>query len=81
MLPWDWKSDEFGTYEKGYQTFKIKMCRELGLISQLKTATCNDVREALYKVATSTMSMNTALEEIKKNAEEAATKEKLLYFH
>jgi len=81
MLPWDWKNDEFGTYEKGFITFIIKMWYELGLINQMKTTTSNDVREALYKVATSMMTMDEALAEIKQNAEEAAYKEKLLYRH
>jgi len=81
MLPWDWKNDEFGTYETGFITFIIKMWYELGLINQMKTATSNDVREALYKIATSMMTMDEALAEIKQNAEKTAYKEKLLYRH
>jgi len=81
MVPWDWRNDEFGTYEKGFITFIIKMWRELGLINQLKTATSNDVREALYKVATSKMTMNEALAEVKEHAEDVAYKQKLIYRH
>ncbi|TGZ53154.1 acyl-CoA Delta-9 desaturase-like [Temnothorax longispinosus] len=81
VIPWDWKNDEFGTYETGFITFVVKMWRELGLINQLKTATSDDVREALYKIATSKMTLNEALAEIKENAEEAAYKEKLIYRH
>ena len=81
MLPWDWKSDEFGSYERGFITFTLKILRELGLINQLKTATCDDVREALYKVASSQMTMDEALAEVKQNAEEVAYREKLIYRH
>lgn len=81
MIPWDWKNDEFGTYETGFNTFIIKIWRELGFIDQMMTSTNKDVREALHKVATSKMTLNTALEEVKQNAEEAALKEKLKYHH
>lgn len=81
MLPWDWKNDEFGPYEMGFMTFIIKLWRELGLINEMKTATCDDIREALYQVAASKMTMDEALAEIKKNAEETAKKEKLIYRH
>ncbi|XP_011165662.3 acyl-CoA Delta(11) desaturase [Solenopsis invicta] len=81
LLPWDWKSDEFGTYGRGFVTLVIKMLYEFGFINQMKTATCNDVREALYKVAISEKTMNEALEEVKKNAEEAAYRQKLKYRH
>lgn len=81
MLPWDWKNDEFGTYEAGFITFIVKMWRELGLINEMKTATSDDVREALYKVAISEKTFDEALEEIKQNAEEVALKQKLIYRH
>jgi len=81
MLPWDWKNDEFGMYETGFITFIVKMWRELGLINEMTTATTNDVREALYKIAASKMTENEALAEIKENAKEAAYKEKLVYRH
>lgn len=81
MIPWDWKSDEFGTYETGFNTFIVKIWRELGFVDQMKTSSNEDVQEALYKVATSKMTMNAALEKIKQNAEEAAFKEKLKYHH
>ncbi|XP_011637431.1 acyl-CoA Delta(11) desaturase [Pogonomyrmex barbatus] len=81
LLPWDWKSDEFGTYETGFNTFIVKMWRELDFINEMKTATSDDVREALYKIATSKMTMKEALEEIKANSEEVAYKEKLIFRH
>lgn len=81
ILPWDWKNDEFGTYEMGFITFIIKICVELKLIDQLKTATCDDVREALYKIAILDMTMDEALAEVKEKAEETAIKEKLCFHH
>ncbi|XP_012529365.1 acyl-CoA Delta(11) desaturase [Monomorium pharaonis] len=81
MIPWDWKSGEFGNYERGFITFIIKMFYELGFINQMKTATCNDVREALYKVATSEMTMDEALSKVKESAEDAALRDKLMYRH
>lgn len=57
------------------------MWRELDLISEMKTATSDDVREALYKIASEKLTMNEALSEMKNKAEEAAWKEKLTYHH
>ncbi|GAB1864918.1 Acyl-CoA Delta(11) desaturase [Camponotus japonicus] len=81
QLPWDWKNDEFGTYERGFNTFIIKMWRELGLINEMKTTTSNEVRDVLCKVAMSEMTLKEALDELKRNAEAAAYKEKLMFHH
>jgi len=81
QLPWDWKNDEFGTYGRGFNTFIIKMWRELGLINEMKTTTSNEVRDALCKVAMSEMTLKEALDELKRNAEAAAYKEKLMFHH
>lgn len=81
IIPWDYKNDEFGTYNRGFATFIIKMWRELDLINELKTNTTEDVREALYKIATEEMTLKEALRELKKKADEAALKKKLTYHH
>jgi len=81
VLPWDWKNDEFGPYETGFATFIVKMWRELGFINQMKTATNDDVRNALCKIATSETTLKEALAEIQKNAEEIAYREKLIFHH
>lgn len=81
MLSWDWKSDEFGTYETGFVTFIVKMWRELGFINEMKTATSDDVRDALCKVATSETTLKEALAEVERNAEAIAYKEKLMFHH
>jgi len=81
MLPWDWKSEEFGSYERGLTSFILKMWYELGFINQLKTTTCDDIREALYKVASSEMTLDEALMEVKQNAKEIAYREMLKYHH
>ncbi|XP_050457056.1 acyl-CoA Delta-9 desaturase [Cataglyphis hispanica] len=79
ILAWDYKSDEFGKYNAGFATFIIKMWRELGLISEMKTSTSNDVRDALCKIATSEMTLKEALAEMQKNAEAIAYREKLMF--
>ncbi|CAL1689307.1 unnamed protein product [Lasius platythorax] len=81
VLPWDWKNDEFGTYETGFATFIVKMWRELGFINEMKTATTDDVRNALCKIATSETTLKEALAEIQKNAEAIAYREKLMFHH
>lgn len=81
MIPWDWKSDEFGTYKTGFATFIVKMWRELGFINEMKTATSKDVQDALCKIATSETTLKEALTEIQKNAEAVAYKKKLMFHH
>ncbi|XP_029161007.1 acyl-CoA Delta(11) desaturase [Nylanderia fulva] len=81
QLPWDWKSDEFGTYETGFATFIVKMWRELGLVNEMKTATSEDVRNALCKVATTETTLKEALTEMQRNAEATAYREKLMFHH
>jgi len=81
MIPWDWKSDEFGHYEKGFITFIIKMWRELGLISDMMTVCNKKLQELLYKVASLEITMDDALEQIKADATDNAMKERLIYYH
>ncbi|EFN78052.1 acyl-CoA Delta(11) desaturase [Harpegnathos saltator] len=79
ILPWDWKSEEFGSYEKGFSTFMIKMMYEMGLIKNMKTATTEDLRETLEEMATSQIPINEAFNKLKKKSEENACRESLLY--
>lgn len=57
------------------------MWRELGFANEMKTTNSNDVRDALCKVAMSEMTLKEALDELKRNAEEVAYKEKLMFHH
>jgi len=81
MIPWDWKNDEFGHYEKGFITFIIKMWRELGLVTDMMTVCNKKLQELLYKVALSEITMNDALEQIKADATDNIMKERLIYYH
>ncbi|XP_029664649.1 acyl-CoA Delta(11) desaturase [Formica exsecta] len=81
ILAWDFKSDEFGNYNTGFVTFIVKMWHELGFINEMKTATSNDVRDALCKMATSETTLKEALAEMQTNAEAVAYKQKLMYHH
>lgn len=57
------------------------MWRELDLINQMKTNSSEDVRDALFKIASEEATTYEALAELKQKAEEAAYKEKLTYHH
>lgn len=81
LVSWDWKNDEFGPYESGFNTFIIKMWRELGLINELRTTSVQDVRRALYQIAIKEKSLKEVLGEMKEIAEETAYKQKLVYHH
>lgn len=79
MIPWDWKNDEFGSYEKGFSTFMIKMYYEMGLIDQMKTSTTEDVRSALEDISMSKVTTKEAIEQLKEKSEQDALKEKLIF--
>lgn len=81
LLPWDWKSGEFGSYDSGYGTFVLKVLYELGLIDCMRTTSSEDIRQALYKATTSKITMAQALEEIKDKAQADAIKQTLCYHH
>lgn len=80
-MPWDWKNDEFGPYESGYNTFILKMWYELGMVNEMKTTSSEDVREGLYKVATSEKTLNEVLDEMKEKAIDGAQRQKLMFHH
>lgn len=81
IIPWDWKSDEFGHYEKGFVTFMLKMWYELGLVSEQTTVSSKKIQEILYKITMSEITMNEALDILKKDAVENAIMEKLICHH
>ncbi|XP_014231255.1 acyl-CoA desaturase [Trichogramma pretiosum] len=81
LLPWDYKCDEFGTYDRGCGTFFIKTCENLGLVSYLKTASSESIRDALYKAASKKSDIPSSLESVKKIADDEAAKAKLRYRH
>lgn len=82
LLPWDWKSGEFGNYDRGCTTFFIKMWEALGLISSMKTTTTEDVRSVLYRLATDKKVIKEdALADIRRIADENAAKAKLAFYH
>lgn len=57
------------------------MWRELGFVNEMKTTNSKDVRDALCKVAMLEMTLKEALDELKRNAEATAYREKLMFHH
>ncbi|KAJ8675171.1 hypothetical protein QAD02_010957 [Eretmocerus hayati] len=81
LLPWDYKTGEFGNYDRGFGTFFIKTCKNLGLADSLVTASSEAIRDALYQAATKKVDITECLESVKLSAEEEAIREKLRYKH
>ncbi|XP_011303352.1 acyl-CoA desaturase [Fopius arisanus] len=81
LLPWDWKTDEFGGYDTGVSGFTIKCLNELGLINNLKTTSSQLIREALYKSATSKKTTCDVLDDLKKAVEYETARINLHYHH
>lgn len=81
MISWDWKNDEFGSYDKGFATLVIKICRELGLISEMMTVDSKKLQDVLYEVASTEKTMADALDTIKEEATIKAQQQKLMYYH
>lgn len=69
QVPWDWKSDEYGTYDWGYSTFFIKMWYELGFVSHMLEVTPEDTREILHQVAEKKMTTQEGFDKLKDIAE------------
>lgn len=53
MLPWDYKSGEYGTYGSGCSTAFIRVWAALGLAYNLRTITTEGVKNALAEAANS----------------------------
>ncbi|XP_012276448.1 acyl-CoA Delta(11) desaturase [Orussus abietinus] len=81
LLPWDWKCGEFGTYDSGCITFLIRSWASLGLVTKLKTATTEAIRDTLGKAATKKKTMKESLDELKNVSEEDAIKMTLQAVH
>ena len=81
LLPWDYKCGEFGTYNRGFSTFIIKMWKNLGLVNSLKTASSEAVRDALYEAASKKLEISESFKSVKKIADNEAIKAKLRYHH
>ncbi|XP_076673235.1 acyl-CoA Delta-9 desaturase-like isoform X2 [Andrena cerasifolii] len=77
MVPWDWKSSEFGQYATGCSSFFIKLWYELGWVNHLQTAATDDTREILHAVARKKFSLQEGLEKLKDMAEYNARKESM----
>lgn len=81
LLPWDVKSGEFGTYDRGCSTFFIKFFENLGLVDSLKTASDDAIRDALYEAASKKLDVRESLVKVKKIAEEETYIAKLRFQH
>lgn len=77
LYPRDWKSSEYGEYNKGFGTNLIKFFYTLGLVKTLTTLSTEDTREALYKIACKKNSVKECLEEVEKISEQKATNNNL----
>lgn len=47
LLPWDYKSGEYGTYNYGFSTAMLRVCAALGLAYDLTTCTSSGIHRAL----------------------------------
>lgn len=81
LLPWDWKTGEFGGYDKGWTTFAIRMWEPMGLISSLKTVTCLAVQDVLYISSDIKKSSSECWDTLKTIADEEAQRAALRYHH
>ncbi|XP_053980728.1 acyl-CoA Delta-12 desaturase [Hylaeus volcanicus] len=79
MVPWDWKSGEFGKYDAGCTTFFIKVWYELGLVKMLLTPSTEDVRDMVHQLSEKKMSMEDGIEKLKELAIYNAKSEVLRY--
>lgn len=81
LLPWDWKTGEFGGYDKGFATFFIRMWESMGLVTSSKTISSQAVREVLSLAAEKKKTPPECWDELKRIAEEEAKKAALRYHH
>ncbi|XP_033225619.1 acyl-CoA Delta(11) desaturase [Belonocnema kinseyi] len=81
LLPWDWKTGEYGGYDRGFATFFINTWRSMGLVSSAKTITSEAIRDVLGLAAEKKASPSEYWDELKKISEEEAKKAELRYHH
>lgn len=65
LLPWDYRSGEYGTYENGCLNSILRVFAALGMASQLTTISSVGVKEALAKSAKTGEPLAGCLEESK----------------
>ena len=80
LLPWDWKTGEFGGYNRGFTTYYIRVCFAIGLVTSPKTVSSQGVRHVLSLVADK-KSPSECWAELKRIADEEAKKAALRYHH
>lgn len=76
-VPWDWKTDEFGKYGRGFNTFFVKMWYELGLITNRQTASTENIRDILHQITKKKFFLDGGLEKLKKISDYEMRKETL----
>ncbi|KAI4499357.1 hypothetical protein M0802_005617 [Mischocyttarus mexicanus] len=81
LLPWDWKSTEFGKYNKGLSIILIKALYDLGLVRLTKTISSEAIREAVIKVANKEWSWENAEIQLKQHSKDSAIKDFLRFHH
>lgn len=81
LLPWDWKSSEFGKYNRGCGTLIIKIWRNLGIVKNLKTSSTEDIRKIIQDLGSKKISLTEAIIELQKLSEEEAERDNLRFFH
>lgn len=74
LVPWDWKSSEFGIYDSGCVTFFIKMWYELGFITSLQTVASEDASTMLEDVAANKITLKEGIAKLKDISEYNAAK-------
>lgn len=65
LLPWDYKSGEFGTYDRGVCTTVLKIFAILGLIQNPTTISCSGVKKALADAVSTKKPLKDCLNENK----------------
>ncbi|XP_014600679.1 PREDICTED: acyl-CoA Delta(11) desaturase [Polistes canadensis] len=81
LLPWDWKSTEFGTYNKGLTIIMIKILKDMNFVHLPKTISSEDIRVALLKCANKEASWEDNLFQLKEQSDANAIKKSLRYMH
>ncbi|XP_076238936.1 acyl-CoA Delta-9 desaturase-like [Calliopsis andreniformis] len=78
LMPWDWKTGEFGTYNASCSTFFIKMWYELGWVHTMRTVSTENLREIIHQVVNKKFSLKEGLSKLKSISEFDAKREKLM---
>lgn len=68
LLPWDYKSGEYGTYGSGLSTAILRICAVLGLAYDLTTCTAEGIKSALKTASNTKRPLTDCLLESKVNS-------------